>query len=192
MRWPKLIERLLCALLLCSGTTPAASASAPLPDTLAQVHAAAESGEFAAALQLARSEVDPLTALRCEVWLHYRARDFALAQTAAERALELSPDELWLAERALACALWRRDPQQAQLGLRRMERIFAQASAAERERFAEPLARAESATGGLLDTAVRASKAAARARAVGLSLLAAAVACLAYFALGAREAARSQ
>lgn len=93
-------------------------------DTQLEVQSAAERGEFAAAQERALAEPDPLTRSRALVWLHYRARDFVAARSAAETGLALAPQDLWLAERALASALWLRDPQGASRSLGRLEALL--------------------------------------------------------------------
>jgi hypothetical protein len=180
-------EPALRAIVLCV----ALCAGARAQDTFADVQTAAESGEFARALELARAQPQPLDALRAEVWLRFRARDFAQAQSAAERALALAPEELWLAERALACALWRRDPAPAQLALARFEASFSRARPSEREGFSSALAEASLQTASLQDSTARARAALVRARAVALCLLGAALAVLGGLALSLARARAS-
>lgn len=93
-------------------------------DTQLEVQSAAERGEFATAHERALAESDPLTRSRALVWLHYRARDFVAARSAAETGLALAPQDLWLAERALASALWLRDPWAASRSLERLQALL--------------------------------------------------------------------
>lgn len=184
MPWRDTAERarrrgLGCALLLCGGGVQPTGA-----DTLALVQRAAQEGEFARALEIVRAESDPLSALRAQVWLDFRARDFAGAQRSVQAALALAPEELWLAERAVACALWQRDAQLAQHHLAGFESVFDRAPESRRGDFRAALADAQVQAALLVSGEQRAQAALARARAVALGLLTLAVATLAWLALG--------
>lgn len=152
-------------------------------DTLAEVQRAAEAGEFARGLQLARAETDPLASLRAQVWLRYRARDFEAAFAAAEQALLLAPDDLWLAERACAAALWMGEPVRAQRALTRFTASLNSAPNATADAFRAPFEAAVAQTADLRSAARRADAAASRARLSGLTLLAALLLALTWLGL---------
>src|SRR5690242_21879516 len=101
------LERARAPVLLAAALTlflARAGAAQAAVDTLAEVQRAAGSGDFSAAERFVRAEPDPLVAARAEVWLMFRARNFDAAYEAAERGLAIDPSDLWLAERASACA----------------------------------------------------------------------------------------
>lgn len=166
-----------------------AGGAAVRADTLAEVQRAAEAGEFARGLQLARAEADPLESLRAQVWLRYRARDFEAAFAAAEQALLLKPDDLWLAERACAAALWIGEPARAQRTLTRFTASLHSAPKAAAEAFLAPFEAARVQTAELSSAARRADKAATRARLAGFSILAALLLALTWLGLDLRRRA---
>ncbi|HTF87912.1 MAG TPA: hypothetical protein VK843_05850 [Planctomycetota bacterium] len=186
MRMPGAVERASFVLgLTLFGLLP--GQWSPVADTLAEVQKAAEAGEFAQALQLARADLDPLAANRAEVWLLYRARDFEGVREAAERGLELAPGDVWLAERATAAALWLRDPALAEKSLSRFGEVHAAADPAVRETFAEPLAQARVLTADLNANSARARAAETRARICAFAILGAVLALLGFVGLGLRR-----
>ena len=187
MRWSGALDRASLVLGVAFALALPVRASQANPDTLAEVQRAAGDGDFARGLRLARAESDPLTALRAEVWLMYRARDFDASYAAAERGLAIAPGDVWLAERASACARWLRDPTLAQDCL---TRFTANASAAEpalRETFREPLSQARTQTAELVADADRTRAARVRARAVSLTILAVVLGLLSWCGLGLRR-----
>ena len=170
MRWRSVVERAACALVLNASLAPGLGARERRVDTLAEVQRAVEVGEFARGLALAQSDTDPLNALRAEVWLRYRARDFAFAHDAAERGLRIAPGDLWLCERSLACALWLRDPPLAERALARFEAQLAAAPSADQQPFKAAVTEARLQTATLRQGAQRAHSADLRAR-TGAALL---------------------
>lgn len=140
-------------------------------DTVSEVQRAAEAGEFSRALQLARAEVDPLISLRAQVWLHYRARDFDAAFAVAEQGLAVAPDDLWLAERATAAALWLGEPVRAERALARFSSGMHSAPAAAAEPFRGLLEAARTQCAELSSAATRARRALTRARWMSFSIL---------------------
>ena len=93
MRMHGAVERLALLALACVAAPAPAHAFQSSVDTLAEIQRAANEGEFARAMDIVRAESDPLTALRAQVWLEYRARDFEGAHEAAERGLALLPGD---------------------------------------------------------------------------------------------------
>ena len=174
----------LCAGLAMATLTDAARAQV---DTLAEVQEAAAVGDYARGLSLARADADPLTALRAEIWLLYRARDFEGAYDAAERALKLEPTDVWLAERACAAALWLREPVRAEVCLARFAANTEISDPALRESFSVPLRQARSAAADLAQNIERARSALRRGRMFSLSLLGAVLAVLALLGLRLRR-----
>ncbi len=158
-------------------------------DTLAEVQRAAEAGEFARGLQLAQAEADPLVSLRAQVWLRYKARDFEAAHAAAEQALLLAPDDLWLAERACAAALWIGEPARAQRALTRFTASLNAAPKTAAEAFRAPFEAERTQTADLSSAARRADSAALLARMCGFSLLAALLLALCWMGLDLRRRA---
>ena len=109
-------------------------------DVFERARERAEAGEFAAALEVARSATDRLEGAQAEVWVMFRARDFAACLAAVERGLAAAPDDPWLLERGSACALRLRDPELARAWADRLasadpEGIEVEARVAEAERL---------------------------------------------------------
>src|SRR5690349_18518249 len=140
---------------------------------------AAESGSFARAESLVDAETDPVIAARARVWLLFRARDFDAAFEAAGRGLALAPGDVWLAERATACALWLGDPWRAQPSLARFAANVAGAEAPLRESFGDALVEARTTTARLVAGMERMESSRARARATALAVLGAVIVLLA-------------
>lgn len=188
MRMHAALDRAIIVLAVGLAAAEPAHASQVSPDTLEEVQRAASDGDFARGLGLARAASDPLTALRAEVWLMYRAREFDAAYAAAERGLNLAPDDLWLAERACASALWLRDPTRAQAALGRFTAIANAAKPGWGEAFGDPLTQARVATAELVAGSDRARAAKLRARSCSLAILAVVLMLLAWCGLGLRKA----
>lgn len=134
-----------------------AAISSPGPigaqDTFQDVRQAAERGEFAAAAARIERESDPVAAARARVWLEFRARDFDGAQASAEAGLRIEPRDAWLAERALACSLWRRDVHEGRAQLARLESVLSTLPEEQRLPFQEAVNSARSeldSLGGVL------------------------------------------
>ncbi len=183
MRVLRVFERVRARATLALALAVLAGGAAVHADTLAEVQRAAEAGEFARGLQLARAEADPLASLRAQVWLRYRARDFEAALAAAEQALQLAPEDLWLAERACAAALWMGEPARAQRALMRFTTSLTSAPSDAADAFRAPYEAARAQTGELSSAARRANAAVSRARVSGLTLLAALLLALTWLGL---------
>jgi predicted Zn-dependent protease len=181
------IERVGALAALCVAAASPARALQTGGDTLADIQRAAAEGEFARAMDIVRAESDPLTALRAEVWVEYRARDFEGACAAAERGLALLPGDLWLAERATASALWMRNPELATRCLTRFSKSLISAEPAQREAFEGAMSRASAATAELVASDGHARAAKSRARACALSVLGAVLVLLTFIGLGLRK-----
>lgn len=156
-------------------------------DTLAEVRAAAEAGEYQRGLALARAEPDPLASLQAQVWLRYRARDFDEALAAAEQALQLAPADLWLSERATASALWLGDSRATQRTLERFSANLQAAGPADAQAFRPAWEDARQRAANLVQAEARAQAARSRARATALALLAAMCVALAWLGLSLRS-----
>ena len=187
MRTRGAVERASLVLCVALATASPARGLQAGPDTFAEVQHAADNGDFARGLTLARADTDPLTALRAEVWLLYRARDFDAAYAAAERGLQISSGDLWLSERACASALWLRESSRAQASLLRFMANELAADPAAREAFREPLAQAQTQTAELAANTDRAHAAKTRARECSIAILVAVLAMLTWCGLGLRK-----
>jgi hypothetical protein len=140
---------------------------------LERVRAAAEGGDFAAAARIAGEESDAGLRAQAEVWLYFRAADFARAYDAALDGLAVRPDDPWIAERAGACAWYLRSPANARAAAERLAAIVRRLPETERATWSAALGELEHQAGLLESEDRRASAAEARARWVALLALAA-------------------